>query len=146
MRYTQEENVAREEERHRKAASADEHERWRREEMARWDREYGMKEQKIANAALREATALQRNAALISTTKRYGDTLTYVLPRMPSKSAELPTYFNTVENVFAVYEVLNNLKAKLILPLLSFSAKFVICRLTAAQMDDYDELKKFLLA
>ena len=69
-----------------------------------------------------------------------------MLPRIPSESAELLAYFDTVENVFVVYKVPNNLKAKLILPLLSFRAKYVICRLTAAQMDDYDELKRFLLA
>ena len=112
--------------------------------MARWEREYGRKEQEIANDALREATALQRDAALNSTTKRYGDTLNHMLATMPSESAEQPAYFDTVENVFAVYEVPKNLKAKLILPLLSFRAKSVICRLSAAQMDDYDELKSHL--
>ena len=110
------------------------------------ERQYGMKEQEIANDALLEATVLQHDAALTITTKRYGDTLKHVLPRMPSESAEIPAYFDTVENVFGVYEVLNNLKAKLILTLLSFRANSVIGRLTAAQMDDYDELKRFLLA
>ena len=61
---------------------------------------------------------MQRDAALNSITKRYGDTLKYVLFRMTSESAELPAYFDTVENVFAAYKVPNNLKAKLILPLL----------------------------
>ena len=76
-----------------KTSIADKHERWRREDMARWEREYGMKEQEIANASLleattrREATALQCDAALTSTTKQYGDTLKFVLPRMPSESA-----------------------------------------------------------
>ena len=70
--------------------------------MARWGREYEMKEQEITNAALREATALHRDAALASATKRYGDTLKYVLPRIPSESAELPAYFDTVENVCRV--------------------------------------------
>ena len=51
-----------------------------------------------------------------------------------------------VEIVFAVYEVSNNLKAKLILPLLSFRVKSMICRLIATQMDDYDERRRFLLA
>ena len=110
------------------------------------EREYGMKEREIANSALREVIALQRDAALTSTTKRCGETLKHVLPRMPSESAELPAYFDTVENVFAVYEVANNLKAKLILLLLSVRAKSVICHLTVAQMNDYDELKRFLLA
>ena len=89
--------------------------------MPRWEREreYEMKKHEIANAALREATALQHDAALTSTTKRYGDTLKHVLPRTPSESTELPAYFDAVENVFALYEVPNNLKAKLILPLLS---------------------------
>ena len=125
---------------------SDERERWRWEDMARWEREYVMKEQEIANAALRAATTLQRDAAITSTTKFYSDTLNHVLPRMPSESAELPAYFDTVENVFTVYEVSNNLKAKLILPLLSIRAKSVICCLTATQMDDYDELKRYLLA
>ena len=78
--------------------------------------------------------------------KAIRDTLKYVLPRIPSQNAELPAYFDTVENVFDAYEVRNNLKAKLIFPLLSFRAKSVICRLTDAQMDDYNELKRFLLA
>ena len=94
--------------------------------MARWKREYGMKEQEIANVALRDATTLQCDAALTSNTKRYGDTLKHVLPRMLSESAELQAYFDTVENVFTMYEVPNNLKAKLILPLLSFKMKSVI--------------------
>ena len=105
-----------------------------------------MKEQEIASAALREATALQRHAALTRTPKRYGDTLKYVLPRMPSERAELPAYIDTVENVYTVYEVPNNLKTKILLPLLSFRAKSVICRVTAVQMNDCDELKRFLLA
>ena len=45
-----------------------------------------------------------------------------------------------------MYEVPNNLKAKLILSLLSFRAKSVICRPTAAKMAHYDELKRFPLA
>ena len=114
--------------------------------MTRWEREYEMNEQDIGNSVLREATALLRDAALTSTTKRYGDNLMYVLPRIPSESPELPACFGTVENVFAVYEVSNNLRAKLILPLLSFRAKSVICRLTTAQKDDYNEHKWFLLA
>ena len=89
---------------------------------------------------MREATELQSDAAFTSTAKRYSDTLKHMLPRMPSESAELPAYFDTVENAFAVYEVSNNLKAKLILPLSSFRAKSVICHLTAVQMDNYDEL------
>ena len=59
------------------------------------EREYGMKEQKIANTTLREATALQ---GVPSLTKQYGDTLKNVLPRMSSESAELPAYFDTDKN------------------------------------------------
>ena len=49
----EEEKVAREErEEQERQALADESERWRQEDMARWEREYGMKAQEIANAAL----------------------------------------------------------------------------------------------
>ena len=61
------------------------------------EREHGMKEKEITNAALCEATTLQRDATLTSTTKRYGDTLNHLLPIMPSKIAEQPAYFDTVE-------------------------------------------------
>ena len=121
-----------ERETHERQALTNKRERCRRKDMARRKKKYGMKEQEIANTALREATALQRDAALTSTTKRYGDTLNHVLPRIPSESTELPAYFDTVENLFAVYEAPNNLKAKLTVPLLSFRVKSVICRLTAA--------------
>ena len=92
-RYEEEKVARKEREARERQALADERERWRLEDMARWDREYGMKEQEIANAALEEATELKRDAALIGTTKRYGGTLKYMLPRMPSESAKLPALF-----------------------------------------------------
>ena len=96
------------------------------------EKEYEMKEQEIANAALREVIALQRDADLTSTTKRYGDTLNMCFPGYLLKALTCQLISIRSRNVFAVYEVPNNLKAKLILPLLLFMAKSVICRLTAA--------------
>ena len=56
-------------------------------------------EEEDCKRRMREATALQRDAALTRSTKRNGDTLKYVLPRMPSENAELPAYFDMVDMV-----------------------------------------------
>ena len=47
-------------------------------------------------------------------TKKYGETLKHVLPSMPAETAELPQYFDTVEKLYAMYEVPVDLQAKLL--------------------------------
>ena len=51
---------------------------------------------------------------LAGRTKKYGETLKHVLPSMPAETAELPQYFDTVEKLYAMYEVLVDLQAKLL--------------------------------
>jgi len=65
---------------------------------------------------------------------------------MPSESAELPQFFETVETLFVMYEVPNDVKVKLLIPLLTAQAKALVNRLTVDQMGQYDELKRFLLS
>jgi len=81
--------------------------------------------------------------SLAGRTKRYGETLKHVLPFMPSEIAELPQFFDTVEKL---YQVPADLQEKLLIPLLTSRAKSVIGRMPAGDMEQYDELKKFLLA
>ena len=114
--------------------------------MAGWEREYGIKAQEIANAALREATGLRRDAALTSTTKRYGDTLKHVLPIMPSECAEMPALFRYGRKCVCRVRGPKQHQSQVDIAAVVIRAKSVICRLTAVQMDDYDELKRFLLA
>ena len=79
---------------------------------------------------------------LAGRTKKYGKTLKHVLPSMPAETAELPQYFDTVEKLYAMYEVPVDLQAKL----LNDRAKSVISGMPVDDMEKYDELKRFLLA
>ena len=68
------------------------------------------------------------------------------LPKMPVKNSELPQFFDTVEKLFPIYEVPGEVKAKLLIPLLTAQAKALVNRMSVENLADYDELKKFLLA
>ena len=55
-------------------------------------------------------------------TRFYGDALKHSLPKMGNPT-EFPTYFRAVENLFTLFEVPNNLRSKLLLPMLKNVAK-----------------------
>ena len=82
---------------------------------------------------------------LAGRTKRYGETLRHVLPKMPTNVGEIPQYFESVENLFGIDDVPNDLWSKLIIAHLSDRAKTLIGRLSADLLNEYAELKKFLL-
>ena len=88
----------------------------------------------------------RQNDTLVGRTKTFGDAMRHVLPKMPSESAELPQFFETVEKLFVMFEVPGEVKAKLLIPLLTAHAKALVNRLTVDQMGHYDELKRFLLS
>ena len=46
-----------------------------------------------------------REGSLAAQTKKFGDILKHVLPRMPTDPGELMTFWDTVENLWSVYEV-----------------------------------------
>jgi len=79
-------------------------------------------------------------------TKKYGDSMRHVLPKMPIENVELPQFFETVEKLFEIYEVPDDIKAKLLIPLLTAQAKSLVNRMSVHKMGDFAELKKFLLA
>ena len=76
---------------------------------------------------------------------KYGDTMKLVLPQMPKHHEELLMYFENVEKLFTTYEVPEELKAQLLLPLLTPRAKAVLSGLGLDQMHNYVQLKEFLL-
>ena len=43
----------------------------------------------------------RQDDTLVGRTKTFGDAMRHVLPKMPSDSAELPQFFETVEKLFA---------------------------------------------
>jgi len=68
----------------------------------------------------------RQNDTLVGRTKTFGDAMRHVLPKMPSESAELPQFFETVEKLFLMFEVPGEVKAKLLIPLLTAQAKALV--------------------
>ena len=64
---------------------------------------------------------------------------------MPSDPGELINFFDTCENLWALYQVPIELRAKLLLPLLTPKAKSLINRLDAGALADVEHVKTFLL-
>jgi len=88
----------------------------------------------------------ERGHGLDRRMKHFGDTLRHVLPSMPSEISELPQFFDTIEKLYQIYQVPDDLRAKLLIPKLSSRAKSIIVRMTAEDLERYDEIKSFLLA
>jgi len=78
-------------------------------------------------------------------TKRFGEMMRHVLPKMPQESAKLSQFFETVEKLYAMYEVPAEVQAKILIPLLTAQAKSLVNQMTIDDMSKYDELKEFLL-
>jgi len=69
----------------------------------------------------------------------------HVLPKMPLESAELFQFFETVEKLYVMYEVLAEVQAKILIPLFTAQAKSLVNQMSIDNMSKYDELKEFLL-
>jgi len=89
-------------------------------------------------------TCARVDNTLAAQTKRYGDIMRHVLPKMPAENSELPQFFKTVEKLFHIYEVRDGVKAKLLIPLLTAQTKALVNRMSVKNVTNY-ELKKFLL-
>jgi len=49
--------------------------------------------------------------------------LKHVLPPMPNETAELPQFFYTVEKLYNMYQVADDLQSQLLIPMLNRQAK-----------------------
>jgi len=78
--------------------------------------------------------------------KRCGITLKQVVTPMPSDASEIPKFFENLEAIFRLFEVPEDLHAKLLLPFLSDKAKYVISRLCASELEEYGAVHDFILA
>ena len=94
---------------------------------------------------IRDEQMAERESSLPALTKKYGDIMKHVLPRMPTDPGELMTFWDTCENLWSVYEVPEILRAKLLLPLLNPKAKSLVSRLSVDELGDVNKIKEFLL-
>ena len=65
--------------------------------------------------------------------------------KFPLDPAEIPGYFDHIENLFALYEVDDDVKSKLLQAHLNDKAKSLTVRLSREQLNSYEALKTFLL-
>ena len=93
----------------------------------------------------RDEQMAERERSLVAQTKRFGDVMKHVLPRMPVDPGELMNFWDTCDNLWNLYEVPEELRAKLLLPLLTPKAKSLISRLDATALADVKQIKAFLL-
>jgi len=85
----------------------------------------------------RDAHAAEREQPSASQTKRYGDILKHVLPRMPVNPTCLPSWWDTCERVWQLYEVPENLRSQLLLPLLTRKAKSIVGRMKTEELAEH---------
>ena len=78
--------------------------------------------------------------------KKYGSALKQVVSLMPNDAIEIFQFFESIEAMFRIFDVLEDLQAKLLLPFLSVKLKTLISRLCARQLEDYEGVRDFLLS
>ena len=132
-------------------------ERRKREEKEELEkqREFKLREDQLSLERERQRQAdLERQArdeervtrrSLASRIKYFGDALKGVLGKFPQDSAEIPCYFDHVERLFDQIEVDDDVRANLLLANLNERTKALTARLTQAQLNNYKDLKEFLL-
>ena len=86
-----------------------------------------------------------REDTLVSRTKRFVSAMKDVLGNFPSEPVDIPGYFEHIENLFLSFKVPDDVKATLLQCKLHDKAKLLIARLAREQLDDYEQLKTFLL-
>ena len=122
-----------------------ERERWEAER--KMERDDYMKDRKF-DREMRESQ-LTKNEEKEKTkeaqTKKFGELMKNVLPIMPENEYEVPVYMQTIENMFDLYSVPNDIRPALLMPYLSVKAKKIVCNMKADEMKSYDGIKKALL-
>src|SRR6218665_1282714 len=124
-------------------------ERMRKEQME-WQKEMlnrqSQNQETIRDEAVKERERkMKEEESSGSKIKKFGDILKNVLPNMPSEDVELPLYLESVESLFNLYQVPDDLKCALLMPFLSEQAKRLVRILPAIQMNTYVNLKAAVL-
>src|SRR5918994_1146331 len=120
-----------------------EKERQERKEKEEKEREEQKEKEERERKEKKEEQTIR--ASLASRTKRIGDALKNILWKFPSDPIEIPAFFDHLDNLFNVYQVDDDVRAKMLLANLNERAKALTMRLTEQQLNDYKFLKEFLL-
>jgi hypothetical protein len=112
----------------------------------RWREEMKLKQLEMERLEKMETAKAKEEKSLVGRTKKFADAIKHVFPEMPTESAELPAFFDSVENLFKLYEIPADLQSKLLLPRLTGRAKAIVNKLSLSDLDNYDKIKTQLLA
>ena len=135
----------RHEEEQRHLMEKQEAEQRRLEEKVMKERELLIREQELESQRAKDQAEMNRKESMAGQTKFYGDALNKVLRKMGDDPSELPTYFTHVENQFVFYKVPLQLQAKLLMPFLNDRARSLLDKLPRERLDDYQQVREFLL-
>ena len=130
------------EERRRKEEEEREERRHERELRLR---ELQLREDELARQTRRDTNEAEKRQSLAARTKFFSEAMKNVFWKFPNDPAEIPGYFEHIENLFSLYEVDDDVKSKLLQAHLNDRAKTLTVRLSRDQLDNYDALKDFLL-
>lgn len=82
---------------------------------------------------------------MLGRTKKFATAIKDVFPLMPKDSAELPTYFESIDSIFTMYRVPDDIKSNLFIAHLSGKPKSVISKLSIDELKNYDTVKACIL-
>jgi len=102
-------------------------------------RQFELEKEKQKSEAVRQQSLAER-------IKFYGNALKLSTVKMTDEPGDLSHFFTSLENVFDMYEVPSDLRAKLTIPLHTTKAKTLLARLPVEKMSDFSELRKFMLS
>ena len=108
-------------------------------------REIKLKEEELSLQRARDNVKKEKLSSLAGRTKFYAEALKQLVHRLPSDPAEIPAFFENLENTFACYEVPEDVKPKILIAHLNDRAKILTARLSREKLDKYEEIKQFLL-
>jgi len=79
------------------------------------ERQFRLQQQQFKLDKQKLAFNKERQSSLAARVEYYGDALKFSTIRMTDEPGDLPHFFTSLENVFAMYEVPNDLRAKLMI-------------------------------
>ena len=133
------------EEREERRRKEEEEREERRHERELRLRELQLREDELARQTRRDTNEAAKRQSLAARTKFFSEAMKNVFWKFPNDPAEIPGYFEHIENLFSLYEVDDDVKSKLLQAHLNDRAKTLTVRLSRDQLDNYDALKDFLL-
>ena len=120
-------------------------------ERQKWEREIRLRELKLREEELSRLERLdkkeqEKRESLAVQSKFFGEVLKNIIWKFPHDAADIPLFFDHIENLFDEYEVPANIQARLLQAQLTEKAKALTARLSKDQSADYKQLKDFLLS